>query len=263
MGRPPKVHIDRSTLVELYVNQRLSSKELGERIGVSQQAARNYLQRYGIETRTPGAALSLKLDEEMVRRLYCEEKLTMQDVSERMQCSYGSIQKCIRRLGVVPASKGLRRLYKARKEVAGKTVDNGYSYESAPGHPSASKHGHYLASHRLIIEKAVGSILAKSEHVHHINVQKWDNRVENLAVVNSSDHARIHKYMGHVAAFLCGLSPSRPEPLAFAQDVFWGGRLVRQIDLIAQAEMHAAKVVVSDLKAVGLETLPPEQETIH
>jgi hypothetical protein len=46
--------------------------------------------------------------------------------------------------------------------------------------------------HRYIVEQKLGRKLLKTEHVHHINGIKTDNRVENLAVLPESLHHKIH-----------------------------------------------------------------------
>lgn len=71
-------------------------------------------------------------------------------------------------------------------------VINGYIYVYNPIHPKATKLG-YIAEHRLIGEKIVGRYLFDDEVVHHINLDKTDNREENLQVMTFSEHSHLHQ----------------------------------------------------------------------
>jgi hypothetical protein len=51
--------------------------------------------------------------------------------------------------------------------------------------------------HRLVLENHLGRKLTSDEHVHHINGDKHDNRLENLEIISNSEHIRRH-YRGRV-----------------------------------------------------------------
>lgn len=47
--------------------------------------------------------------------------------------------------------------------------------------------------HRVVMEKHLGRSLEQNEHVHHINEDRADNRIENLQVMNIGEHVRHHR----------------------------------------------------------------------
>lgn len=74
----------------------------------------------------------------------------------------------------------------------GKFIDRskGYVLAYAPWHPKATNRG-YVYEHRLVMEEKLGRFLRSDEHVHHRNGTRWDNRPENLEVLESHEHARL------------------------------------------------------------------------
>lgn len=75
---------------------------------------------------------------------------------------------------------------------------NGYFYVLLPGHPNANKSG-YVAEHIAVVTEAIGRPLNKGEIVHHINLNKHDNRIENLALCNRKVHAIWHAELEELA----------------------------------------------------------------
>lgn len=46
--------------------------------------------------------------------------------------------------------------------------------------------------YRVVMEEHLGRPLREDEHVHHINGDPADDRIENLRVLPSGDHTRLH-----------------------------------------------------------------------
>ena len=66
-----------------------------------------------------------------------------------------------------------------------------YWYVRCPQNPGATKQG-YMTEQRFTMEQHLGRLLRHNEIVHHINHDKYDNRLENLQVVSHSQHAKLH-----------------------------------------------------------------------
>jgi hypothetical protein len=79
-------------------------------------------------------------------------------------------------------------------------ASNNYIYvwleESSPYFPMATHNG-YVMEHRLIIAQSIGRCLLRTEHVHHKNGMKDDNRIENLQLVSQADHHTFTKMCAH------------------------------------------------------------------
>lgn len=70
--------------------------------------------------------------------------------------------------------------------------NNGYVIVYCPAHPHAWTNG-YVYAHRAIMERHLGRILRKDEHIHHRNEVRTDNDIENLELVSNPNHGRHHR----------------------------------------------------------------------
>ena len=62
--------------------------------------------------------------------------------------------------------------------------------------------------HRYLIEQYLGRKLKHNEQVHHINGNKLDNRIENLTIMNISNHLREHALNNNLGKDRKGKEPT-------------------------------------------------------
>jgi len=66
-----------------------------------------------------------------------------------------------------------------------------YYYAVVPEHPNRIKHSYVLA-HRVIMENHLSRLLNSEEVIHHIDGNKKNNDINNLQVMNASEHVSHH-----------------------------------------------------------------------
>jgi hypothetical protein len=69
---------------------------------------------------------------------------------------------------------------------------DGYLLLKVGKHPRAMSSG-FVKRAVLVMEQHLGRYLLSSEHIHHINGIRDDDRLENLILVTNSEHAKLHK----------------------------------------------------------------------
>jgi hypothetical protein len=202
------------------------------------------------------------LPEAGLRDLYIAQEWTMEKIAKHFKCGESTVRQNLIRYGLqLDAMESARRKLERLAKISAR-AHNGRQYRmvKAEGRPEADANG-YLSEHRLNAGAALGRPLASGEQVHHINLDKLDNRIENLAVLpGRTEHALVHKYMERVAAYLCGLTKISPAPLAFGMETFWGGQYLREVDLLAMRSSNLRNVGTPRL---GVHQVTPESVRVN
>lgn len=85
--------------------------------------------------------------------------------------------------------------------MGGHTVErDGYLLEFCPYHKDANRWG-YVSQHRLTVERSLGRYLENNEYIHHKDLDKHNNNIENLQIVSKSEHMKIHRALTHSSRF--------------------------------------------------------------
>lgn len=158
-----------------------SLETLSKRHGVNTATVRNTLQRLGVEAR-PSARPVFWTDERVAEVVHLYQDGWSQ---EKIAVHIGSTQSAVSlrliKAGVITRTR-LRRETHPRWN-GGRRIVGGYVHvKPNDGDEVLVKplSNGYIPEHRLVMARALGRPLLKSETVHHINGDRADNRLTNL-----------------------------------------------------------------------------------
>jgi len=152
-----------------------STNKIADKYGVSKKTILNYKNRFGIEK------IRITVPVDIVRSL-AEKGLSSPEIGSMLGFTQSAISKAGKKNGI----KITDTFHKGYV-----VTDSGYKMIRVPDHPYCDKKG-YVREHRLVMEEYLGRILDPYELVHHINRDRGDNRIENLELVLSAEHAKHH-----------------------------------------------------------------------
>ena len=159
-----------------YTEERKTMREIGEELGVEAAAVYYHLKKYGIKTRERHDHPTSDKVRENARRVGQSRKGASHSPEARRKISKARKYKYTN-----PSTYGGHS----------KKRGDGYIEVYLPSHPHCAKDG-YVMEHRLVMEASLGRYLKEDEVVHHINHNRKDNRLENLRVMTSEEHAQLH-----------------------------------------------------------------------
>ncbi|MBA7654346.1 hypothetical protein ES703_62223 [subsurface metagenome] len=150
-----KFNLNREELARLYLEEKMTTYQIAERVNITPPQIRYWLKKYSIKTRGTSEA-------------------------NRLAFLKGRRVDTNRRGSESPNWKGGR--FEDR---------NGYIHVYAPGHPRAVDK--YVLEHILVWEQANNRELPKGYIIHHLNGLRDDNHPENLVGLSTKDHDKVDR----------------------------------------------------------------------
>lgn len=142
-----------------------------------------------------GINMSKKLlpDDSKLIELYVKDKKSCKEICRMYGLSVNSSSNLgvkLKKLGIeIRKDAGENHHnWKGGKIIKG----DGYIGIWKPDHKKADSLG-YVYEHTLVLEQVLHRELLKNEEVHHINLNKTDNDINNLCLCNHETHMKIHR----------------------------------------------------------------------
>lgn len=173
---------DKDRLERLYLEEHLSSREIGERLGCSKTTVLKWLDRHGIEKQPYD-------DEELLRRLYWEEGKSTQEIAERFGITDTGVRVVMDRHGIERRTNSeALSLYGLQRHPYFGTGVNGYEWIQT----KLNGYKWQVLHHRLLAVAEYGLDEVENQVVHHQNEIPWDNRPENIELMSRAEHTSHH-----------------------------------------------------------------------
>jgi hypothetical protein len=117
----------------------------------------------------------------------CKQGFYSEEIAKIIGISPKAVQKIYRRYSFPRLHNFAPRIREEKTSwKGGVKYMKGYKYLVTPGHPYGTKHGNYVAEHRLVMEKKLGRYLTQKEVVDHIDGDITNNHPDNLRVFESN-----------------------------------------------------------------------------
>lgn len=179
----------REKLLDLHYAKNLSVTEISKLYNCHRDSVRLAMRRFGI---VPRGKIKKPLSEDLKSNLiilYVEQQLSTREIGRILGRTHDYVSDKLKEIGI-PVDDRITSLQCSRNPCwkGGKTItDSGYVQISSTSISEKRKF-----EHQLVMENFLGRELRENEVVHHIDGDKQNNNINNLALMDKSAHARLH-----------------------------------------------------------------------
>jgi transposase len=177
----------------LYHGEVLTLAEVADVVNASVGTVTRWMDKFGIERRGPRerkVAHPKLLDEDWIREKYHGEGMSISDISDHLGVSRMPVWRALNRYDIESHPDDYRSW---NLHPSFRMHQQGYmlaysSYRDENGDKKQDE----LRIHRLVAVAECGMDAVAGNVVHHKNGIPWDNRPENLEVMEKSEHVKHH-----------------------------------------------------------------------
>ena len=192
-------NLTKEELEQLYLEENRTLVDMCEIIGVKSPITMSkILREKGVTTNKnairSNATKKGMTDEEFKDYLIFEYKdNSIRQIAHKLNVTQVEIRKYFKKYNIPFKEKKdtYLRGAKAPNWNGGRHMHNGYIEIYAPKHPHKNKRN-CIYEHQKVMEDYLGRYLEKGEVVHHKDLCKTNNNIENLQLLTMSEHSKLH-----------------------------------------------------------------------
>lgn len=172
---------DESVMKTLYEEQDLSVTEIAEKLDSAPPTISKWIRKHGFKV--PYSWREHLSDSDWLYEKYWGEMMSTTEIAEELDCSQSAVSNWLNRHDI--------ETRKSNDEKPPRFTTNNFGYEIIQTHV-VGEQTYHVPVHRLIMVAEHGFDSLDGMEVHHQNEIKWDNRPENLELMDPTEHRRHH-----------------------------------------------------------------------
>jgi transposase-like protein/predicted DNA-binding protein YlxM (UPF0122 family) len=183
---------NKELMLRLYEEEGYTFAEMGDLLGCSDGVISNWMTKHRADRLRDELDVEITgehphRDEDLLRTLYYEEELSTPEVAAVLDCSTGAVTDWMDRHGIEK-----RSLADAQSIKKGGRSDLYVYTNTGKGYERFKSHDDVVLHHRLLAVAYYGLDAVREMQIHHKNRIHWDNRPENIELIEAGDHSIIH-----------------------------------------------------------------------
>lgn len=178
----------KEALIVLHYKDNLSVNEIAKIYNCNRDTVRLAMKRFGI---IPRGKIKKPMSDDLKANLimlYVEQRLSTREIGKILGRSHDFVSRKLKEIGITVDDR-ITALQSDRNPdwKGGKTTRCGYVQISSKSICEKKK-----SEHQIVMENYIGRELHENEVVHHIDGNKKNNSILNLALMDRAAHARLH-----------------------------------------------------------------------